>query len=992
PSAFAEGGTEADDFIRGVVERTLPACRDKLRVARVAVDDLAVHTLHGFCRRLIDENAFETGVPFELDLVDDEQALTLEGAREFYRATFYGDAFAAQIAASFGWSPEALLRETREVRNRFGMRVEPKAQPLDVARSGLSACYTQLRAAFDRTELESYLAVEALRKAKSGRQLGSDNVRDTLERVEAFLQGRGVATPEEFGRLTPPQLAECFKKSRRPEGKPPRFFEVCARWVAQLESFRHSVRVAFLDALQRNCSRLKRERGVFAYDDLLLFVNDALEDPVRAPALRDAVRARYDAVLIDEFQDTDSLQWRIFDRLFGSGRLFLIGDPKQSIYRFRGADVFAYLDAAKKADRRYSLDRNWRSSSGLVSAVNAVFEAVPAPFVFEEIGYARVEAGGLADLEPLAGDGGRPLEWLWAGDGTNRSKVTEAVAIGVAGKIAELLGGGVSIGGRPLTADSIAVLVATNDQGRLICRALRELGIAAVVSASDNVFSSDEAIDLLRVLQAVLQPAAGGRVRAALATRICGLRAQDIARLDQQDEVAEEYLSRFDDFLRCWREEGFAAMATSLLSEFDVRCRFLAQRDGVRRLTDLMHLLELAEQVATRDGLSPSETVAWLRERLAGAAEGADAETERRLETESGAVRVVTTHKSKGLEYDVVFCPFLWDPGRSPDPCPVVAHEGTQLVADFGSGRIEERRALRAAEELAEKMRLAYVALTRAKHRCFVVAAVGGSGRHGEAPLAHLLLRDGGPNEGESPAQWVERQIARIDEELSRDPTALRRAVEALVASHPEVMQLSELAQPSDVMPAGPVEDRPELRARCFPEGARSRLVPWRISSFSSLTERPTEDAPDHADPGLPASEPAAAVGVYGFARGVRAGHCLHEILEQVDFPRLRDDRTSALIRETLVRHGLDRRDAHDAPIEPEAVVQDLLDSLAGMSAPIDGVRLGDVPQTKRLNEWRFFVPVSDVSTRDLAAVMRDASDGRVAEEYAGRVESLRRD
>ncbi|RMF25156.1 MAG: hypothetical protein D6760_01690, partial [Deltaproteobacteria bacterium] len=129
-SAFAEGGTEADDFIRGVVERTLPACRDKLRVARVAVDDLAVHTLHGFCRRLIDEYAFETGVPFELDLVDDEQALTLEGAREFYRATFYGDDFAAQIAASFGWSPEELLRETHEVRNRFGIRIEPEAQPL----------------------------------------------------------------------------------------------------------------------------------------------------------------------------------------------------------------------------------------------------------------------------------------------------------------------------------------------------------------------------------------------------------------------------------------------------------------------------------------------------------------------------------------------------------------------------------------------------------------------------------------------------------------------------------------------------------------------------------------------------------------------------------------------------------------------------------------------------------------------------------------------
>ncbi len=992
-SAVAEGGEAEDVFVDKLVRRTLPECRGVLRAARTAVDDLAVHTLHGFCNRLIEEHAFETAVPFDLDLIEDEQALLREAAREFYRETFYGDAFAARIAASLEWTPERLLDDTRDVRGRFNLRVEPEAQPLREARDRLFDEYQRLRAHFDRSELETYLAPERLYKERTSSLLGSGNVSETLEEAEAFLQGRGFMRESVWSRLTSERLARSFKKNKRADGPAPPFLDACERWHAEVARFRRAVYVAFLDALQRKSERLKRERGVFAYNDLLLYVWGALCDPTRAEGLRDAVRRRYDAVLIDEFQDTDALQWGIFDGLFRGTSLFLIGDPKQSIYRFRGADVFAYLDAAKKADRRYSLDRNWRSARGLVAAVNALFENCPVPFVWEEIDYPHVEAAGLVDQQPLRGDGGRPIEWLWAGCESNRERMTDSVVRGVARKIVELLQSGLRIGDDPLGAASIAVLVRTNGQARQVQQGLRALGVPAVVSASDSVFASEESLELARVLGAVVQPANSARVRAALATRVCGLKAADIARLGEEDNADETYLARFDEYLRCWRGEGFAAMVARLLSDFEVKERFLRLPEGPRRLTDLLHLIELVEHTVANDELSPTEAVAWLLHHRALAEREKSTDTERRLEAEGGAVRVVTTHKSKGLEYDVVFCPFLWEPAPKAQDSPVVVHEGTNLIADFGSDRLGERRLLRVAEDLAEQMRLAYVALTRAKYRCYIVVAVGGSNRYGEAALPHLLLQGGGPSAEESAAQRAARRVAEIESRLQSDPSVLRRAVEALVASHGDAMSLADLPAPEDGDERLPIPKKPRtLRAREFPEGARSRLVPWRIVSFSSMIRRLDGEEPDHADPASMADEPSAASGVFALARGPRTGHCLHEILERIDFTGCGDERTTAIVRDALLRHGLDGADAHAARIEPQEVVRGLIETLVAAPAPVDGVRLCDVPRSKRLNEWRFFLPTGCVTTQDVTAVLTDCAESRIAEEYASRIEFLRRD
>ncbi|MEL6616830.1 MAG: 3'-5' exonuclease, partial [Bacteroidota bacterium] len=445
--------------------------------------------------------------------------------------------------------------------------------------------------------------------------------------------------------------------------------------------------------------------------------------------------------------------------------LFFIGDPKQAIYAFRGADVFAYLEARADADRRLTLGTNYRSAPDLVRAVNALFSRLGPdgrPFVYDGIPFEPVAANatepGIRGVSPEA-----PFVW-WAADDLERGRgsivtkgvAREAVVEATVTEICRLLNDeraeirdrrtGLW---RRLEAGDLAVLVRKNAQAHDLQERLRYAGVVAVVGKGDDIRQSREMDEIERVLRAMARPTDTRRVRAALATEMWGWTAADLAEASGDAPEADARLLKVMEGLRkdraLWRRRGVFGALTEWVRREGVRQRLHHYTDRERRLTNLRHCMELLHEAETTEDRSVDELLHWVRTRD----ERTFAERQRvemRLESDDHAVQLVTMHNAKGLEYPVVFAPFVWDEKDKEtwfgtfEPRPPVAHVASGgAVYDLGSEAQEAHRALADAERLAESLRLTYVAMTRARERLYVAWGPL-SGGH-VSGLGHLLRR-----------------------------------------------------------------------------------------------------------------------------------------------------------------------------------------------------------------------------------------------------------
>ena len=418
--------------------------------------------------------------------------------------------------------------------------------------------------------------------------------------------------------------------------------------------------------MRADLERRKGDEGLLYYDDLLRRLDQALAGD-GSEALAAGVRDRYPVALIDEFQDTDPQQYRIFRRLYGDRPdcgLFLIGDPKQAIYAFRGADIFTYMQArddSARAGRRYGLTVNRRSGSRLIEAVNCLFGSAREPFIYQDyIGFEPVAPGPTADERPLRIRGVEPVPlqfWMLRIDEENQTRkrpisirndaALASAAQACTGYIADLLNradaGEVTIGDSALRPSDIALLVRTHREGDLVQQALRARGINSVSLSEDSVFATEDAEELTTLLQALAALHDPSRVRAALATTLLGRNAAELARLADDEPAWEALLARFQSYRERWRQQGIMAALQALLAAEQVPARLLRRPDGERRLTNLLQLLELL-QVASGEHPGPDGLLRWLGERRGSRAE--DATQQLRLESDEGLVKVCLLYTS----------------------------------------------------------------------------------------------------------------------------------------------------------------------------------------------------------------------------------------------------------------------------------------------------------------------------------------------------------
>ncbi len=958
--AFRDGHSE-HGFAAAALTHWRPEAEAKRVVLAQALrefDEAAVFTIHGFCQRMLGDRGFESGALGEQRLITDEGELLHEVAADYWRTRFYDCADCLSAAAAFArLSVESLAGTLKFRLQQPSARLIPPASEgdLDQLCCAISAAFQEVQNCWVREEKELRHhfsdGPNAWAKAKHGQP---ELVQQHLDAVSGCLtRATPVAGHEELAFFSRSQVD---KGTRKASQTPPlAFFDRCEELQVHCERFGRAVQLDFLRWAPPRLAERKTRLGVQSYGDLLARLAESLRGP-SGGAMTAAIRARFSAALVDEFQDTDPVQDGIFEQLFGKGEawLFLIGDPKQAIYGFRGADVFTYLGAARRVGprRTYTLGTNFRSAPQLVGATNALFQQAPKPFVIEEIAFREVASTDRRDGALFSGDEyAAPFRiWHWQGEkgAAPVPQVRQDILTATAAEIARLLAGGGRVGGRAVSPQDIAVLALRNADAHAAQEALARLGVPSVVLQNQSVLKSSSAREMLALLRAVARPADEGLIRGALLTPPLGRSFSEVAALSGDGAEWERTLARFQAWHAAWLSHGFSAMFQRLLREGGVAPRLLGQEGGERSLTNLLHLAELLQKAALEERLGPRGLLRWLEREIRSGSAAAE-EHEVRLERDDEAVRIVTVHRSKGLEYPIVFCPIIVPAKKKQrelrfhDP---VSHE---LILDFGSPEAAAHEALAEVEELAEEVRLLYVAVTRAMLRCDIVW-----GRYGEADKsAAAWLLHPGPEAEELP-QFQARVAALSPEEVRANLEELVSASEGAIALHP---------MPSADAPRyqAPVGAAKAMAARPF-RGTIARG--YGVSSFSSLTAAHDAELPDYDAPRPEALAPeldTTPEGIHALPGGTRTGICLHEIFEELDFTN--DAALEPLVRSKLAAFSL-------APVmwgeSVAACVRRVLQTRLR-----DGFRLADIPSEARLSELEFFLPAGRLEAAPLRALMQ---------------------
>lgn len=1009
---------KGDDFLQTLIdaypdEQAKQQAAWRLALAAECMDDAAIHTIDAWCQRMLREHAFDSGNLFDEELEPDEHQRQVEAFQDYWRQQIYPlDGPLLEVVLETWPHVDALIedmgslcREPVDQTGRagtLGELVETIQRQSDEALKSLANGWGE-----KAHQLESWLdgQLETNKSAWNGQKLKPSNYKGWLQTLRSWADDPypDLADQMKTGatRLLPAGLDDA-RKGDAPVSIPPESHALAEllEELSKLPNLSVALRMHAAAQVQKRLQFLKRQAGTFGFADMLERLDIALSGDNGA-VLRSRVLNQYPVALIDEFQDTSPLQFRLFDQIYRTAdndpnsALLLIGDPKQSIYGFRGADIYSYLKARRATEgRHYVLGTNYRSTNELVQAVNRWFvqaESRPGSgaFMFQEsiegktinpLPFESVAAKGRKERFVVAGTPVPAVTVNWHVDGEGGPSLGAALQNHMAQCCAEQIvqwlndptAGFAEESGKfeRLRPRDIAILVRTGREAAAVRRQLQRRGVASVyLSDKESVFESEEAQDLLYLLRAVAAPLDSRAVRAGLATRLIGLELEELALLASDDEAFDAKSEIVRKLHSTWQRQGVLAMLRQTLHLLGLPARWLAVVGGERRLTNFLHLAELLQDAsAALEG--EQSVIRWLATQIETPGAGADEQVVR-LESDADLVKVVTVHKSKGLEYPLVLLPFAADfraAERRGTPFVRVplANGDRELRLDYSDEELQAAD----RDRLREDLRLFYVALTRPRHLLWMGWGPLRKGQNkscvNEKSASGYLL-GGAPQT--APAQWREKFNA-----LTSATTEIQCADAPAVVSNTMIL---------------PREAPLPLETRAPYQGEFERR--WNIGSFSSLVRsagaaqsaetqvpvlpmtvlRPADDEPQaalrdssillNAMAGPEASEPAW----HRFLRGAVVGNFVHDQLEWLsaeDFA-LEESAQGPLaerLRNRCIRSG--REDQAD----------DLVEWLAAVvhhELPPLGVSLAQI--TSRLPEMEFWLPAERLPAEQLDALCR---------------------
>ncbi|MBE5144828.1 exodeoxyribonuclease V subunit beta [Vibrio parahaemolyticus] len=941
------------------------------------MDEAAVYTIHGFCQRMLTQNAFESGSRFSNEFVTDESHLKAQVVADYWRRNFYPLPFTLAGEIRQLWSsPSALLSNISNC-----LTGAPLSLSVPAMKGSLADLHTENLKKIDelkaqwRESQDDFLTLISDSDINK-RSYTKKSLPTWLEAVNAWAatETTGYDYPDKLEKFAQNVLLE-----KTPKGSAPQHavFEAIETFLANPISLKAPLLAHAIEHCRVMLANAKNQKQWLSFDDLLTQLSASI-DTDESELLAARIRTLYPVAMIDEFQDTDPLQYSIFSRIYLNNPecgLFMIGDPKQAIYGFRGADIFTYIKARNQVSAHYTLGTNWRSSADMVQAVNQVFALPDSPFIYDsDIPFLPVKYSPNAEkrIWTMGGQKQPALTyWLQEADdkplpkGEYLTRMAEATASQIQTILTQAQQGQACLVNgekqKAVQAGDIAVLVRTGSEGRMIKQALAEQGIASVyLSNRDSVFTSSVAQDLQRLLQAVLTPENDRALRASLASELFALDAASLDALNNDEIVWENAVNEFKEYRKLWVQRGVLPMLRAVISKRHIAERLLEEgassqgENGERVLTDLMHIGELLQQ-ASNELDSDHGLLRWLAQSISDAENGLGGSDDQiqRLESERNLVQIVTIHKSKGLEYDLVFLPFVFS-YREASEAKYYDAANDRTVLDITGNDASMKQADK--ERLAEDLRLIYVALTRAVYACFIGASPLRNGRSTKEPtgvhrsaIGYLIQngQEGGINDLH---QGLTQQQDELDCVVVADPP--QQLEEKYVAPQEEIYDLSakELQNPID----------------------RN----WRITSYSGLVKQgshhvehdatieitgfdiDSSEEQDEAD----LVEPERSI--FTFPRGARPGTFLHSLFEEIEFtqPATTEENTQIIL-------GLMESEQLDEEWLP--ILQQLIDTV--LATPLDGksLLLNQKAPSQRLVEMEFLLPIEVLSAPALNRVIQ---------------------
>ncbi|MDR2595106.1 MAG: UvrD-helicase domain-containing protein [Fibromonadaceae bacterium] len=583
------------------------------------IDEMPVFTIHGFCKRLLSEFAYEIGNFEEMEIIVNQRDIENRVVADFWR------------------------REIEKLGNSEIVNLPDKFSP-EILRTG-------------------------------------------IENVINF----------------PDAKIKCEDKKLEKNGD---------NLVAELQ---HKMGKEFLEALRAEKKKLK----VMGFDDLIMNAYKAVKEDGEKILFK-AVQKKYEAILVDEFQDTDKMQFEIFSYLFKGKPFFMIGDPKQAIYRFRGGDIYAYLAAKKESKYQYTLEKNFRSQKRLLCALNKIFN-IENPFENEDIKYINVESG--RDLPELTINGKEQKPLVLRNAEYKNKNELNPVKQEIIREITHLLHetdteifdkdtGEI----RKIKAQDIAILTRTNGDAKKYRDALRksEKNIPAIIRRSDSVFKSDAADYIMSLLTAFVHSQKESQVKAALM---------------ENKELSSEDIKPFAEAFDIWKRYGIMRAVNSFFDSKHLWGKILNAENGERNATNLRQLIWILNEEEKLFGRVPERMLRRFAELIK---QGGGEECEEKLETDDDAVQIMTIHTSKGLQFPIVFVPDIMLAGEMKgisvyERTPPIYHSKNDIIVEYAiSGRKIDENSARLKEQnelLEESARNFYVAVTRPIYRLYIVNA-----------------------------------------------------------------------------------------------------------------------------------------------------------------------------------------------------------------------------------------------------------------------------
>lgn len=945
----------------------------RLNNALVDIDQASIFTIHGFCQRILAEHALESSQLFDSELMGDISAIKQACSDDFWRKNSYQrSAWELSLLTKQFKTPDQLLASVSSI-SSSDFAIVPDYEALDQKFIELKQLiYTHKQG----ITLSLSSIQEKLEEGKFKKKF-TDDFSFNSQTLLDWLNEKNTPIPD-FSLFTEQGLVDAlnghkFKTSKaNPDSSADQkqayinTLNIDIEAFNQLSSLANDIILVFrrslLQTLREDVDRRLQQLNVLSFDQLITRLAEALADK-KVQSLRQQIQQRYQAALIDEYQDTDPSQWFIFSTLFNLSEhfLYLIGDPKQAIYKFRGADIYAYFAAQQQAQHRYTLGYNWRSHPQLVAAVNALFDRENA-FFFKQLDFNPINAALTSEqgvlikeekeLSPLVIwqlDKGEAEYWT-------SGKASTEIKTAIVSEILELLNTDFYIqykDKKPIQAKDIAILVRSHKQAKAFQQALNESGIIAVINSKESVFCSPEAKDLFSLFQAVAQPSSNTLLKQALSLSCFGLNGQQLLQTLNDEAAMDAWIYRFQDYQKIWQKKGLMAMMQSLIDKENILPNLAAlsnKEQAERRITNFKHCIELVQQAVIEEHLGINKTLDWLHNNITQAETNpvSSDEQQLRLESDADAIKIITLHSSKGMEYPIVFCPYLWQRSEhlKKEKFTIRCHENAQMLVDLGSEQFEQHRQIALDEELAEDLRVFYVAVTRAKYRCYINwADVRTKTRANESAMAYLL---------DFSADDFSQQQKKLQSYYHHQPSAfeyrlLKAGQETGKSRQPQISG--------------------QKSTWSCKQRQRKLYSFWQMSSYTALSALTVHDVPE-----LPEDKAREILSVKlleqnstELPRGAHTGNVIHDLLENIPFQTLAEETDISEQRnKACLRYGLKT----EAPEQIDLLLKNTVSTV--LSTEENGFSLKQLSEQQCLKEMPFHLSMKTLDVRQINQLLKD--------------------